>query len=350
MINTIENIKQDFVKSTDEIVSFMDFIDLCKSQDFFFAKKSKFYKDIMFSIEETKDKIGETKDIQYNAIIISLYGAFELAIKNATNIFIKHCINKGFPFNDKLSKDYILSVIRTFERNTLNENKNIIKNLHLFFNENDLSKFNPELSLNNYQNLRMDVVGKIANTVGIEDLFNEIKISNDFLLYIKDREALSSIEQSKIFVEKSNNVFHYIDDIVADRNMIAHQGRASIRFDHLTIKQYIIREFKIVVNHYIDLLKAKWCQNCVQANMNIKKIDVLQIIDNSIICFNTKETVIDKNSKIIIKNGKNNYKIATIIAIQQNKQSIERAEINQDIGCRLDKRCKPTFSYYMYVE
>lgn len=350
MICTLDRIKQDYIKSINEIFAFIDLIDLCKTQDFSFASKSKYYNAIITLTNPIKERLSTTTDAQYNAIIISLYGSFERTIKEATNTFIKHCINNKFQLASKLSIDYISSTLKALERRSLKENKSIIQDLHYFLNENDITRFNSDLSLHNYQNLRISVISTIASSVEMVNPFNSIKKTDDFLCYIQKRQGLSSKDQAKLYVDRIPNAFLYIDEIVNARNQIAHEGRSDSRYDNNTLKEFVIEEFRIFVCQYIELLKETWYKRCVQNNKMVKEINVLSIYNNQIICFNTGSTLINKKSIIIIKDGKNKCEIATIKQIQHNRNDVDYSELNQDIGCLLNKRCKDTFKYYLYSE
>lgn len=297
MINTLDKIEQDFIESLDNIVAFIDLIDLIKSKNFDYMKKSKFYKDTDSSFNTIKDFLNNTKIVQYNAIIISLYGAYELSIKKATNTFIKFSVNNEFPLTHKLTKNYLLSVSKTFEKNNAQKNKDIIKDLNSFLNENDMSKFQSELSLNNYQNLKIATVQEISKLIEINNLVNNIKHTLDFEEYIKERENLSSIEQA--------------------------------------------------VN-YIYLLKNAWYEECLKQGKNIEELEILKIFNNNIICFNTKNISVSKKNVILVKDGKNRCKFGQILSIQHDNEEIEISLNNQNIGCKLDVTCKDNFKYYIY--
>lgn len=352
MISILESIKQDYLKSTDEIIRFIDLINLCKSQDLSFAHNSKFYNKIKTSMDSIKEHLSATINAQYNAIIISLYGSFERAIKQATNTFIKYCIQNSFCLASKFSSDYISSAFKTVDRRHLKENKAIIQDLHLFFNENDITKFRSDISLQNYQNLRIDVIRSIANSIELPDPFDKVKKTDDFLCYIQARQALSSKDQARLYVDRINidNAFQYIDNIVASRNQIAHEGRTDNRYDDTTLKEFVIKEFTIFVCQYIELLKHSWYIHCVKSNKMIEELNILNVFNNQIICFNTGENIINKKSIIIIKKGTDKYEVASIESIQHNKIDIDCSTVNQNIGCALTKTCKITFKYYLYLQ
>lgn len=348
MINTLDKIEQDFIESLDNIVAFIDLIDLIKSKNFDYMKKSKFYKDTDSSFNTIKDFLNNTKIVQYNAIIISLYGAYELSIKKATNTFIKFSVNNEFPLTHKLTKNYLLSVSKTFEKNNAQKNKDIIKDLNSFLNENDVSKFQSELSLNNYQNLKIATVQEISKLIEINNLVNNIKHTLDFEKYIKERENLSSIEQAVKYIDILNNPFNLIDDIVDSRNRIAHRGFEENMLDNDMLKGVVIKEFKVFVLNYIYLLKNAWYEECLKQGKNIEELEILKIFNNNIICFNTKNISVSKKNVILVKDGKNRCKFGQILSIQHDNEEIEISLNNQNIGCKLDVTCKDNFKYYIY--
>ncbi len=348
MINTLDKIEQDFIESLDNIVAFIDLIDLIKSKNFDYMKKSKFYTDTNSSFNTIKECLNNTKIVQYNAIIISLYGAYELAIKNATNTFIKFSINNDFPLTSKLTKNYLLSVAKTFERNSSQKNKDIVKDLDLFLNKNDASKFRSEISLNNYQNLKIAIVQQISKLIEINNLINSIKHTLDFEEYIKERENLSSIEQAVNYINILKNPFNHIDDIVDSRNRIAHRGFEENMLDNDMLKSVVIREFKIFVLNYINLLKNAWYEESLRQGKNIEELQIIKIFNNDIICFNSGNLSVGKNNIILIKDGKNRCKFSQILSIQHNNEDIDCSLSNQDIGCKLNAVCKDSFKYYIY--
>lgn len=349
MFNTLDKIEKDFLNSLENIVSFMDFVDIIKSLDCEFMKKSKYYNNIKNLFIKLQSKLLDSQVVQYNAIIISLYGAYELAIKNSTNSFIKYCINHKLNLSDNYIKNYLSSVAKSFERNSKKENLNLIEDLNNFLINGDITKFRTDLSLNSKQNLKSSVVQEIANLIGKNSFLNETKYSLAFENYIKNRENFSTLEQTRTYINALKQPYKYIDDIVDSRNRIAHRGyEEEPMLDSNILKQIVFPEFKLFVSSYIKFLKIQWCIQCCTTNTNVLELDVINIFNNNIICFNTKENIVTRDSIIIIKKTKDKWEFASISNIQYNKQDIEISEINQNIGCKLEAPCKPNYKYYLY--
>ncbi len=348
MINELNTIEKEFLDSLENIISYIDLIEEMKTTNIDYMKNSKFYKSIHDVFANINTQLTNTKTVQYNAIIISLYGAYELAIKKSSNIFIRAVINNNFSLSTNLLKNYILSVAKTFERNTDEENGNVISELNSFLNNKDLSKFRMDLSLNANQNLKTSIVQQIASLLDIKNVLTSIKHSTEFELYIKNRASLSSIEVAKSYIDKCSNPFQYIDDIVESRNRIAHMGYEENMLDNDMVKHFVINEFKIFVTQYINLLKVQWCNLSLANNVNMYPLQIIAIYNKNIICFNTGEFLIDKKSIIFIRDANDGQSIGEILSIQCNNQDIVVSGKNQNIGCKLDLTCKEIYEYYLY--
>ena len=348
MINELDIIEKEFSNSLENIISFIDLITEMKEIDIQYMKSSKFYRDLCVILSGISNKLANTKIVQYNAIIISLYGAYELAIKKSSNIFIKFAIMNNFHLSNSLLKSYLLAVTKTFERNTDDENGILIGELNDFINMNDSSKFRMDLSLSVMQNLKTNIVQQIASVLDIKDALICIKHSREFELYIKFREALPSVESAKEYIDRLNNPFLYINDVVESRNRIAHMGYEENMLDNDMIRNLVIKEFNVFVSQYISLLKTQWCKLCLDNNINMHRLEILKVYNNEIICFNTGDFSVNKASTIFIQDTNNNQMIGKILSIQYNNQDIDVSEKNQNIGCKLNTTCKDTYSYYLY--
>ena len=182
----------------------------------------------------------------------------------------------------------------------------------------------------------------------MKDFLNTAKHCYEFEDYIKERQGFLTIEEAKQYIDTVKNPFQYIDETVESRNRIAHKGYEETILDNGTIKKFIIKEFKIFVFSYIDLLKIQWCKLCLENNININELRIINIFNNSIICFNTKDYIIDKNTAVIVKDSQGNYNLGKILSIQNEHQDISVSTRNQDIGCNLDITCKANYKYYIY--
>ncbi|PHR94586.1 MAG: hypothetical protein COA80_12745, partial [Leeuwenhoekiella sp.] len=80
-----------------------------------------------------------------------------------------------------------------------------------------------------------------------------------------------------------------------------------------------------------------------------KEINVIDIFNKEILCFNSENFEIDKKSKLLVKSENHFPSVfyANILDIQYEKKSIERTkrEDRIDIGIKVDKKIKKTMSF-----
>ncbi len=343
MIGTLEEIERSFNSSLDSILTYIDMFERTLALDFSQMKKSKFYSNLNLKKNEINTSLSLTKNVQYNAIIISLYGAFELTIKKAVNAYIFKCISSNRDVASNFKKNYLLSVAKSFERNNEITNNNLLASLNKLFNYNDATGFNEDYSLNNVQNVKTNVIQEVASLIGINDILTTIKQADEFVEFIMSRERFENKEQAQEYLNTINNPFSHIDEIVDRRNKIAHEGREENMLAKSIIKESYIPEFKVFIHIYIKLIKIKWLEfECCESN----KLSIIKIFDGKVICFNTGNRIIKGNDIILIKMG-SDLKIANIVSMQFNNANIDISETHQDIGCKLDKKCKPNYEYFI---
>lgn len=342
MLNTLDEINCEFNKSMDKVVAFINFIDMIKKNSDLYIKENSNFMTVI-------DKLHETTTVQYNAIIISIYGAYELAIKNSTNQFIKFCINNNLGLSENLVKNYLSSVSKNFERNTRDDNLELIEGLYRFFIQNDITKFRDDLSLNATQNLKISVVEKIANLINISNFTNNAKSNIEFKKYVMTNEGLTNLKEATKYINQLQKPFQFLDDIVDSRNRIAHRGFEANMFDNDTLKKSIIG-FRIFIKIYVDSIKSLYGEILFkERKSNLHELHIIKICKNRIICFNTKEFLIDKKTHLLIKT-KEDFVIANICCIESNNNQINRSSKNQNIGCELDAVCKKNYDYYIIAD
>ena len=149
MLVELENIHNEFDFSIGRVKKYIDTYVSINGINIDFMRNSKFYKKVKNQLDELKIRFAETKIEKYNAIIISLYGCFELVIKKATKAMIRHMLNKSIGEIEELKKENLSSVVKALERS--DSKASLIKGLYLLYCQNDISGYNYELSLNSFQ-------------------------------------------------------------------------------------------------------------------------------------------------------------------------------------------------------
>ncbi len=349
MLVELEKIYLDFEQSIKRVEEYINAYMDINSIEINFMKNSKFYKKVQSQIEEIQRNFSETKIVKYNAIIISLYGCFELVIKKSTKAMIRYMLTNNIGAVDELKRENLASVIRAIERSDVTTKGQLIAGLDLLYNKNDMSGYNYKLSLNSYQNLKVNVVYELAKTIGINDLQQQIKANPILIDYIQQEQGLSNKETVLQYINSGVALFSEIDDLVEHRNRIAHEGYEPSMMSDSVIKQSLIPKLKLFASIYIRILQLELLKLCNTQSGYFYEINLLRdVINKHIICFNTGVHNIDKKSVLLIING-NKYSLAKIKNIQIDNINVEKADENKNVGCELDVNVKNSYKFYLFL-
>ena len=213
-----DEIINQYIKRLEEIKKHIEFISL--------------QKDLYIKIKDEADmglyssKLGEiiNSTVQYNSIIICLYGCFEEFIDSIAleyirvinglctsyedlpeNLRKKHMLKVGdFLSNPQRYKGYELTV------------EDCIKNIYMSIFSSEERILNTELLISHAGNLKVDKVYDLFRDLGIKDLKSEFE---------------SRINKVKL---------KQLDDLIDQRNVISHSWEVDQRFSFIKIKDDII--------------------------------------------------------------------------------------------------------------
>lgn len=286
--------------------------------------------------------------VSYNAVIISIYGCYE----NFVNSLVEELLMQISSHSDKhtdiptdmkirnihLSSDYLNSKQR-YKNFRLNEEE-VINNIYT-------GRITNKLLLKHSGNLSATAIDEYFKNLGIKNVTQSIKNCNEFCQYYSNIKTLP-IKEAKSYLNKidTKTTFSLLDDIIIQRNAIAHSWKSDDKVDYNIIKdEWIIYIrvfckclFNIVVEYY-----SEWLVN----HNKLLCLSNFQIYGSSIIGFygviphynNTNETAIVKlNEKIHICDIKN------VMIYEDHKASMEI------VGYHLDKAKSDKYSFYFDKE
>lgn len=225
-----------------------------------------------------------------------------------------------------------------FRKNINIRAESLIETLHTNINKNS-PVVNIEAFKNHNANFRVSVIDKYFSEIGIKSTSNSVRKYEPFKSYLDENISNSSLTKNSV-------VFQKLEHLCDLRNDIAH-GVNNVQLLHKSIIFQYIDFMKLYCSSLSELVYDSYLSKVYETNND--KIDVIKIYNNSILCFNTKGTKINKRTKILIKNN-NNYPsviIANILSIQVNSDTIEETELKSsiNIGVSLDKKIKANMSF-----
>lgn len=272
-----------------------------------------------------KDILNST--VQYNSIIICLYGCFEEFIDEIALEYIsiidslctsynelpqsikdKHLYKVGeFLSNPQRYKGYELSV------------DDCIKNIYMSINSLENRKLNAELIISHTANLKVE---KIC------DLFKDLGIKN----------SKCKIDE----IEKLN----LLNEMVDQRNVISHSWKVEQRLAYDKINNETIVVLGTIGEKLVDILLDEVFLFMDGKNM-FESFDKPIKVINNILCINSKNSHLEKGDSIFFHKNNGEKVRLEILGIEIEKKSVDRVEEeNIDIGIKVNKNINEKWDYY----
>lgn len=320
-----EEIINQYIKRLEEIKKHIEFISLQK--DLYNEIKEK------SNMELYSSKLGEiiNSTVQYNSIIICLYGCFEEFIDSIAAEYIriinelctsykdlpkslrnKHMIKVGdFLSNPQRYKGYELTV------------EECIKNIYMSIYSEEERTLNNELLITHGGNLKVDKIYDLFRDLGIKNLKTELET-------------------------KINKVrLKLLDDLIDQRNVISHSWEVDQRFAFIKIKDDIISLLvelgktlkEILLDKIFLFIELKDGFECFDKP--------IKVINNRILCINSKNSHLRIGDSILLCKGngkKIRVEVLELRVGEVNKSKIE--EENIAIGIKVNKNIKENWTYY----
>lgn len=338
----------EYRKQLVEIRTFIRSVELQKdviSELELFEKVERNKLDLSLQYSKIIKQVVESP-IQYNAVIISIYGCFEQYIDN---IFNEYChalydiIDNYDNLPEKMKEKHIkklgdfLSNPQRYKNYDLTD-KQAIRNAVEAFN-------NPKVGLGNNQklilahggNLKIEQITELANELGIKDFEKNIVSSYLFKSYYIKREIFNEETYTRLMSSESKRLFEMLDRLVEERNNVAH-GWVESRIKLTDIASEYIDYMECLAESILEvLIRAMYI-----TQYNNDKMYMIgkpfKVIDNHIVCINNKGLLLHKEDYLLaVKNDR--MKVLVIKSLQKDRVDIERVEEeNIDIGIGFEKR------------
>lgn len=272
--------------------------------------------------------------VQYNSIIICLYGCFEEFIEEIALEYIgiidglcssynelpqsirdKHLYKVGeFLSNPQRYKGYELTV------------DDCVKNIYMSINSSEERKLNTELIIAHAGNLKVEKICDLFRDLGIRDL--KSKIEN--------------------IVNKEN--LKLLDELVEQRNVISHSWKVEQRWAYEKIENETIIVLRTIGENLKNILLDEIFLFMYEKNMFESFDNPIRVINNNILCINSKNSYLKKGESILLFKNDNKKVRLEILGIEIGKISVDSVEDeNIDIGIKVNKNINEKGQYY-YVK
>ncbi|MCD8450427.1 hypothetical protein LNI98_12080 [Tenacibaculum dicentrarchi] len=315
-----------------------------------YKSQSKIEKNDPNSVLKTLT-ISKIKQFDFNSHIISIYGAYEYFIEQLLVRYLSEICSKTSSYEllpEDIKKNNLNKTLEVIKQIEYRKNQNVkpekvIEILHKNINENS-STININAFKNHTANFRISVIDNYFSEIGIKNISSLVRQYEPLKTHLKNTISDYSTKKSSI-------IFQPLEHICDLRNDIAH-GVNNIQLINKTILFEYIDFMNTYTTSIFELVNNNYLMRIYEQNKN--EIEVLNIYNNQILCFNTKGLVIKKGSKILVKSENHfpNVYLTNIKGIQHNNDSINITEINKniEIGVMLDKRIKDTMNFKLVTE
>lgn len=284
--------------------------------------------------------------IQYNAVIISIYGCFEQYIDN---IFEEYCqalydiIDNYDNLPKKMKEKHIkklgdfLSNPQRYKNYDLTDKQAVKNAAEAFNNPKEGFGNNKRLILTHGGNLKIEQITELASDLGIEDFEKNVVSNYIFKGFFINREVFNEETYTRLISSGSKQLFEMLDRLVEERNNVAH-GWVESRIKLSDISSEYIDYMECLAESILEVL-IKSIRITQYNNGKMYLIGKpLKVIDHHIVCINNQEILLHKGDYLFaVKNDK--FKVLTIRSLQKDGVDIEGVEEkNIDIGIGFEKR------------
>ena len=312
------------------------------------AKKSSLlYKSIKDDINTLKHQIYASKTLYYNATIVSLYGAYERAIKTALEIYADYL---KLNCSEEKEKEKLIGVNYDVSTDALKrpqdyrlEDSDIIRvleNLTKVKTSQSAEHINADLLFKKQANLKLKVLNQMFANVSLNETIDKAKKSYQYLSVVKEQKGLKNVDEAQKYVETD---ICLIDELVDRRNTVSHEGRES----NMISQELIINDYASRIEAFVSAVILDMISKVMLKMLEEKLLYLLDFtwFSKELIGAKTKECVIDKQSLVLILGD--GVRCSPILSMKHKNDFIESSEGYDEVGIKLIRNCKPTYKYYV---
>jgi len=294
--------------------------------------------------------------IQYNAIIISLYGCFENYVDDLLSNYLSVVFENRKKYDDlpKSLKDKYRLKVGEYLSNPQrfkNWDIEIIDVVHHYgdvLSSNFPTSIEKRLLYSHSANLHFDELINLFGSIGIDNSLEKICSSYELKDYfINDLGIDDSDFKLKIKRAKSGyyqtDLFEPLETLVSQRNVVAHSWNDIGRVDEKYINNRIVGLLKCLALSILEMCLLELLPIVDRHDDCFDDVDPISVYNDHILCFNNQHKRICRGD-LIIYSSNDRIKCTKIKSIQKESVDIDSVDEKSavDIGMCLTGKIKKT--------
>jgi len=295
--------------------------------------------------------ISKIKQFDFNSQIISIYGAYEHFVEQLITKYLDEICSITTSFNllpEEIQKNNLNKTLDIIKQLDYRKNRNLRPEKLIEINHKNINENSPVLNLdafkNHNANFRISVIDSYFTEIGIKNISSLIRQYEPLKSYLKTNISDFSSKKSVI-------IFQILEHICDLRNDIAH-GVDNIQLVNKSILFDYIDFMKTFATSLYEMINSNYLSKVY--DLNIEEIEIINVYNKEILCFNTKGKIVNKKTRILVKSENHFPSVfyANILDIQHNNLSIENTVLKDyiDIGVQVDKKIKSTMQFKLCLK
>ena len=300
--------------------------------------------EISCFIDSTSAYSISRSTVSYNAVIISLYGCYENFVNSLSEELICQISDNSndyteIPTDMKISNITLSAEFLNAKQRYQNYNlksEAVINNIYL-------GKITNQLLLKHGGNLSISVLSEYLKSLGIKNTRQLIINDPIFIQYYSEIKMIP-LEKAEDYLHRNDidTTFYILEEIISQRNTIAHSWKSDNKIDYTIIKDEWIKFIQVFCKclyNIVVMYYAKWLvkYNKLFCPLNFEiygssTIGVYDVIQNQ-----------NKNTDMIIIKIGDKIHIGKIINVERHDDDKASMKIE---GCNLKKEKYENYSFY----
>lgn len=324
-------------------------------------------KEVKELIEKENEEVKRA-NLFYNGVIITLYGSFEFFVDGIASSYLDLVLcseekevdseNHQKPIKEHLIDLYIKNMGEFLSAPQRHSNvDNSYESINQIFasfseaiNHKGYSKLKKELLMFHGGNMKSDTLFDFFNSIKLQNVNVMLFECSSFSRFVVNELGIEDEVIDRIKTKKDSDIYLLINNLVEERNKIAHQGFSDEKISLEEIQKRTIPYLSVLsealfravckfVTDTFSLIEDRCFENpCF-----------IEVINNSIVCHSNEKRNIKEGDYFVIKRAKGNY-LAKVLSIQENSKPLQQTgEELKDFGFGLDENVKENYELIYHL-